>query len=289
MNRKRFYDGLDDDLKEGLLAQVRDLWTHASTAIEGNSLTLGETAFVLAEGLTVAGKPLKDHEEVYGHAKAIELVYRLLTASTASTAITAITAAELFALHKALLTERIVDIYQPVGAWKTETNSVYIVENNRPGWRQYPSAAHTPHLMAQWLERFNAALAQEMSQAAAAMAYADLHLTFVTIHPFCDGNGRMARLLSNLPVLASGYPPIIVPLTDRQQYIEAISQYQSSITHLAEASDIAELIDEAKMARFALLCTSYWSETMSLVEGAKAIQQRRDAEREDFDSEREDR
>ena len=45
-----FLDGLDHDLKVGLLAQLRDLWTYTSTALEGNTLTLGETAFVLAEG-----------------------------------------------------------------------------------------------------------------------------------------------------------------------------------------------------------------------------------------------
>lgn len=54
-----FYAKLDADIKATLLAQIRNLWTHTSTAIEGNSLTLGDTAFVLEEGLTVAGKPLR--------------------------------------------------------------------------------------------------------------------------------------------------------------------------------------------------------------------------------------
>jgi len=62
---------LDNDIRDALLVQLRNLWTHTSTAIEGNTLTLGETAFVLEEGLTISGKPLKDHEEVVGHAKAV--------------------------------------------------------------------------------------------------------------------------------------------------------------------------------------------------------------------------
>ena len=61
--------GLDPDLRAGLMAQVRDLWTHGSTALEGHTLTLGETKFVIEEGLTVGGKPLKDHQEVVGHAR----------------------------------------------------------------------------------------------------------------------------------------------------------------------------------------------------------------------------
>ncbi len=67
--------GLDPDIRAALIAQVRDLWTHGSTALEGNTLTLGETKFVIEEGLTVGGKPLKDHQEVVGHARAIELIY----------------------------------------------------------------------------------------------------------------------------------------------------------------------------------------------------------------------
>jgi Fic family protein len=73
-----FLQNLDNDIHDALLAQLRNLWTHTSTAIEGNTLTLGETAFVLEEGLTISGKPLKDHEEVVGHARAIELVYDLI-------------------------------------------------------------------------------------------------------------------------------------------------------------------------------------------------------------------
>jgi hypothetical protein len=54
-----FLKKLDSDLKSALKAQLRDLWTHTSTAIEGNTLTLGETKFVIEEGLTVSGRPLK--------------------------------------------------------------------------------------------------------------------------------------------------------------------------------------------------------------------------------------
>lgn len=73
-----FLQNLDNDIRDALLIQLRNLWTHTSTAIEGNTLTLGETAFVLEEGLTISGKPLKDHEEVVGHARAIDLVYDLI-------------------------------------------------------------------------------------------------------------------------------------------------------------------------------------------------------------------
>ena len=91
-----FLQDLDNDIREALLAQLRNLWTHTSTAIEGNTLTLGETAFVLEEGLTISGKPLKDHKEVVGHARAIVLIYDLIRRESD------LTEKDLFDLHNAV-------------------------------------------------------------------------------------------------------------------------------------------------------------------------------------------
>jgi len=91
-----FLNGLDDDLRNALLTQLRNLWTHTSTAIEGNTLTLGETAFVLEEGLTISGKSLKDHEEVVGLARAIDLLYNCLQEGRG------FSETDLFVLHKAV-------------------------------------------------------------------------------------------------------------------------------------------------------------------------------------------
>lgn len=70
----RFLRGLSAPRKQALLHQLRDLWTHTSTAVEGNTLTLGDTHFVLEEGLCIAGKPVKDHQQIIGHARAIEIL-----------------------------------------------------------------------------------------------------------------------------------------------------------------------------------------------------------------------
>ncbi len=122
-----FLNGLDNDLRKALLIQLRNLWTHTSTAIEGNTLTLGETAFVLEEGLTISGKPLKDHEEVVGHARAIDLVYELIQNDTV------FREKELFSLHKAVQTQIVVDVYKPIGGWKKEPNSTVAVVDDKQG------------------------------------------------------------------------------------------------------------------------------------------------------------
>lgn len=264
---KRFYDGLDDDIRSILLGQIRNLWTHTSTAIEGNQLSLGDTAFVLEEGMTVSGKSLKDHKEVYDHAKAIDLIYRFLELDKLSEA-------EIFMLHKSILTEHVTDIYCPVGGWKNEPNyTSFVTKEGKQATREYPSPEHTAKLMGQWLDRFNAVFGKELSQDEATAAYARLHLDFVTIHPFYDGNGRLARLLANLPVLKAGLPPIIVPISEKQSYKETISSYQEGIPNLASLDDLAKLPESA---RFRDLCAGYWAETMELVENARELQERRD-------------
>jgi Fic family protein len=265
-----FYEHLDPDIKTILLAQIRNAWTHHSTSLEGNSLTLGETSFILEEGLTIQGKPIKDHNEIYGHARAIELIYNVLNREEI------ITKQYLFHLHETVLTEHITDIDQPVGKWKTQSNfTTYIDDNNKQAWREYPAPKFIDRLMLEWLNQLNSYLANVNRQEEAVKAYAELHLSFVTIHPFFDGNGRMARLLANLPVLKAGFPPIVVPQEKRYQYKLALSHYQNTIQQLEELKDFEQLPDNSEKQRFVELCKSYWSETIGLLNKANEIQNKR--------------
>lgn len=266
----KFYDHLDADIKAILLTQIRNLWTHHSTSLEGNSLTLGETDFILQEGLTIQGKPLKDHNEVYGHAKAIERIYGLLNTAKA------IDKQDLFQLHETVLTERIMDIDQPVGQWKVQSNyTTYVDDKNKQVWREYPAPRHIDVLMTQWLNRLNGYFTSALDRQAAAEAYADLHLSFVTIHPFFDGNGRMARLLANLPVLNAGLPPIVVPQEDRYRYKRCLSDYQNTVDNLPDLSDLSQLPNNPQKQQFAGLCQSYWTQTIELLDQANAMQKKR--------------
>lgn len=267
MTRKPFYADLDASVRTQLLAQIRNLWTHTSTALEGNSLTLGDTAFVLEEGLTVAGKPLRDHQEVIGHAKAIEIVYDLMAKDQ-------IQDKDLFALHRAVLTDVVTDIFKPAGAWKNEPNfTTYIGQDDRQQYREFPAPQNTPTLMQQWLQLLNSALQSDLNDQEAVQCYADLHLTFVTIHPFFDGNGRVARLISNVAVLQAGFPPIVVPTEARQMYKRMISDYQATIPELDGLKDLSTLPDNIERHHFREMCQSYWEPTQALLRQAQTMQQ----------------
>ncbi len=264
-----FLQGLDADLRAGLQAQLRVLWTHHSTAIEGNSLTLVETDFVLGEGLTVAGKPLKDHQQVAGHARAIDILTDWLRQERI------LTEAELFLLHRAVQTEVIIDIYQPIGAWKQEPNGTQIVMDGKLIFNDaYAYPEDVPTLMADWLALLAGHRGGGLSQDEALSAYAELHATFVRIHPFTDGNGRMARLLANIPVLEAGFPPLVIPRERRQEYLRTLAVWELQVGRPITGSVL--LTDNQTLAPFVALCRDAWQTSLELVNEYRQRQATRD-------------
>ena len=117
-------------------------------------------------------------------------------------------------------------------------------------------------LMDQWLEQFSQL--HPTSKDEAIVAYAESHLSFVSIHPFYDGNGRMARLLSNFPVLQSGFPPIIISNKSRQDYITICSNFQKNGNIFPEKNDCDQFVDFLK---------KQWASTWDII--YKAYEQQR--------------
>lgn len=220
----KFLDGLPGSIKQNVLNQLRASWTHASTAIEGNSLTLSETMFVLSEGLTIGGKPLRDHEEVHGHARAIDMLYEMATLEDFRFGIP-----DLFALHKTVITELLYDTMRPIGAFKVEPNGTFVRTESGRKFRSFPAPEMIPALMEIWIQRFFQACVDKSDDINVALhQFVCLHTAFVSIHPFFDGNGRMARLLANLPVLRSGMPPLLVNVQHKQEYLQLLASHTAT-------------------------------------------------------------
>ncbi len=261
VHRKNFLDGISETRKRELLAQLKAVWTHDSTGIEGNTLTLGDTMAVLEYGLTVKGKPLKDHQDVVSHAKGVDFVRALIGKRK-------VTETDLFDLHRIVVGEDARDIYRTVGAWKREDNGTYGVEGGKSVYMPYATADDTPWLMGNWLKAFNKSFKGVKTQDEALNAYIFAHVSFVRIHPFFDGNGRLARLLANIPVLAAGFPPIVIPSESRLEYIGELWKYQRA-TGVIGASRPELLPDASLLEHFKGLLREWWRTTLDLVAEAK--------------------
>lgn len=188
-------------LKERIVLE----WTYNSDAIEGNSLTLKETKLVLEDGLTIKGKSLKEHLEAINHKDAIEFVEKLVN-KKAKIDILAIRQ-----IHALILTK--IDNKE---AGKYRNTSVRISGSNyKP-----PESISVPHLMAD----FNKWLQSKKSQVNIIEYAALAHFKLVHIHPFVDGNGRTARLLTNLILMKHGFPPVVILKLDRKRYYDCLEK-----------------------------------------------------------------
>lgn len=264
-----FFEGFSADIKDQLLKRVTAEWTHDSTAIEGNTLTLGETVQVLELGLTISGKPLKDHQEVYGHARAIDLVYSMIEKPE-------ITENDLFDLHRAVMQQAPIDAMNPVGAWKRDYNGTTGIKDGRSVYMEYAAPFNVPTLMKRWLDDFNAMPSSSGRPDRAIASYVQTHMIFVRIHPFFDGNGRVARLLANLPVLRGGFPPVVVPVERRSEYINLLWNFEHDVGTIKKGSQL--MPKHPAIKQMELLLKREWSKTVSLVEEARKMELKRGAE-----------
>lgn len=272
-----FMTGLDSDLKQHLVNGLKELWTHHSTALEGNTLTLQETHFVLSEGLTISGKSLADHNEVVGHARAIDLLFEMVKPSHGP-----ITHSDIFLLHKSVQTESIFDIMSPVGGWKVEPNGRYAYnKDNRMTFHSYAHPDYIPKLMDEWCEALNDdALNTKADLPKLIDNYAFLHAGFTSVHPFFDGNGRMGRLLCNIPLLKAGFPPLVIRNESRTDYLKALQEY-SEATPVPDKFTGVWPAGDAYLDKLKACCHHEYTETLELMNQIQCEQQKRDHWREE--------
>lgn len=261
-----FYDDLPVDIRDALIRQFTALWTFDSTGIEGNTLTLGETVKVLELGLTISGKPLKEHEEVYGHGKAVELIFSLLQNNK-------ITKDDLFELHRCVMQKSPVDSLRPVGHWKRDYNGTNGVINGRPVYMEYATPSDTPYLMSRWIKEFNRKLRSASTPVKAVNVYTWMHMTFVRIHPFFDGNGRIARLIANIPLLKCGFPPLLISQKNRGTYIDLLWEYEQSVGVISRNDPL--LPAHSSLNSFKAFVKSEWEESLQIVNEARIQSEKR--------------
>lgn len=215
---------LDLEQEKRIWQKFRFDWNYHSNNIEGNSLTFGETKSLLLHNITAQGKSLKDHIEITGHNEAIDALVDLTRGDAP------LTESFLRQLHELILRERYqVDAITPegaptrrwieVGQYKTGQNHVQTVTGEIFRFAEPMDVPGKMHTLLQTINEL-----QAPSSAEVAFVAAKAHYDFVLIHPFDDGNGRMARLLMNLILIKYGFPPAIIKTQDKQQYFSALRQ-----------------------------------------------------------------
>lgn len=206
-------------------------YTHNSTAIEGNTLTLMETKVVLEDGLAIGGKELREIYEQVNHQTAYRYVKKCIAEGVP------LSEAVVKDIHQMLM-EHIL----PGGIYRNV--NVYI-----------SGAQHTPPEpmeMYQQIKSFYLDLPQKAKELNPIELAAWTHAEFVRIHPFQDGNGRTSRLIMNYQLLAAGFPAIDIAKEHRLEYFQALEAYavEGNLTPFTEM--IAALVDQ-QLSQYLLL------------------------------------
>jgi Fic family protein len=235
-----------------LWEKLRAEWTYHSNAIEGSTLTLGETIFFLQYGLTVEGKPFKDFLDARNHAEAIDLLFEFVQDDRP------LSESLLKELNSLLLlgvtyTKAIDQFGNPSrkpatpGQYKQLPNTVL-----RPDGliHEYVGPLRVPEEMEYLCQWVNDSLNQLHPVIVGAIA----HYNMVRIHPFDDGNGRGARMLMNMILLKKQFPPAIIRMEQRRMYLAAL-----------EAADKGDLNPFAEFVALALVETE--TEMLKVLEG----------------------
>lgn len=200
-------------------------FNYNSNHIEGNTLTYGQTELLLMFGKVVDEANMKDLEEMKAHNVCLKMIQE-----EASDKSHPLTETFIRQLHHTLLREDYTMYRQlpdgtttsytiHAGIYKTRPNSVITVTGER---FEYASPEETPALMTDLVEWYNAE--EQKAVLSPIELAAILHYRYIRIHPFEDGNGRIARLLVNYILTRHQYPMIVVKSKDKDNYLTALNR-----------------------------------------------------------------
>ncbi|SES85572.1 Fic family protein [Methanococcoides vulcani] len=196
---------LSADVLDRLHDEMKIMHTYHSNAIEGNTLTLSETKLVLEEGITIGGKSLREHLEASNNARAFDLIEELAKDKKPIDHIL------VQQIHE-IVTKNILE---DAGKYRTKNVRITGATKTSPDWSKIVK------MLDVLFEKVNSAKSDPIETSAI------LHHGFVEIHPFIDGNGRVARLITNLYLMGNNYPPIVLKKEDRLKYYKALRSADS--------------------------------------------------------------
>ncbi|MBQ6062129.1 MAG: Fic family protein [Prevotella sp.] len=233
---------LSEAQQNGLSRRFTIEYNYNSNHIEGNTLTYGQTELLLLFG-TVSGEGhLQDFSEMKASQVGLEMMSQEVKDGNMP-----MTQTFIRQLHKTLLREDYT-VYRNLpgggqtsyvihaGQYKTRPNSVITRYGDR---FEYASPEETPSLMTDLVDWYNEA---EASNKYSVVELAALfHYRYIRIHPFEDGNGRIARLMVNYILARHGWPMIVVRSRKKQDYLEALHKTDLVVGFIPSAGAHASL------------------------------------------------
>jgi len=204
------------ELMTTIAQKFREEWTYNTNAIEGNTMTLQETAFFLREGLTVQGRTLQEHLEMVNHAEAVDYLNDAIYHRNLTEGLIKEFHAMLFSGIKAFAGGTPI----APGAYKTRDNHVLTASGQI---HYYASATQVFNEMEKLVTWYNNNKQETHPIEMAAL----FHHKLTAIHPFSDGNGRVSRLCMNFILIKNNYPPAIFRKENRREYYIALEAADS--------------------------------------------------------------
>lgn len=206
-------------LDEGVVRRVEQELlgdrVHSSNAIEGNTHTLRETTAILRTGQIVDVGRRREGQEVLNLGQAIEYVQGLIDQTTSAAPLDALLEA-----HRVLLSGISDSI---AGRFRSERVLITGAKH------QPPPAGEVSALMAQAVDQFCSA-----GDVHPVVLATWIHWAIARVHPFQDGNGRMARLWQDYALLSNHYTPAVIAQSQRKLYYSSLQQ--------ADDGDFTELL-----------------------------------------------
>ena len=200
---KQLYEQLPKEVLQSFDKSFEIEYTHNSTAIEGNTLSLIQTKAVLEDGISVGVKTLREIYEVVNHDKAFGFIKKCIAEGKA-------------------LDEKIIKDIHALLMDNIITGGIYRnVEVRITGAKHKPPM---PNEMYQQIKNFYADMPYKANGNDIELA-AWTHAEFVKVHPFVDGNGRTSRMIMNYQLMASGFLPVSIAKENRLEYFEALEEY----------------------------------------------------------------
>jgi len=217
-----FHRPFSNELENKIFQKLKLDWNYNSNAIEGNQLSYGETIAFLNFGLTAKGKPFKDHLDIKGHNEAIGFMLQLIKEDRP------LSESDIKDLHKIILVEPYfsktispegIEFQKEIniGQYKNSPNHVKTVSGDIHYYTNPEEVAFEMNNLLEWYRN------AEEENLHPIITSAIFHHKFTSIHPFDDGNGRLARILSNFILLKHQYPVIVIKNRDKIQYYSALN------------------------------------------------------------------